>query len=304
MGGSPRSPFRNRIELAAYRAARATVGRGGPGLTEPVGTVLGGFFHALSRNRREIILFNLGFAYPDLTQKELERMALRVGQHFGRALLGTLRLQRMTPERLVRLVSVEGREHLDSVAEGGRGAFFLSAHLGAWEVAALYVGLNLPGGICVVHRPLDNPLLESELEAFRIQFGNRTIGKKAALRAMLVEIKAGRAVGILIDQKTRPRDGGVDVPFFGHPAKTHRILARVVLKTQTPVIPLFAYSDPGGRFTISLGSPVPVEPGDDEVSLTARYTMVTEEAIRRRPEQWLWYHDRWRELRLATKSAG
>jgi len=206
----------------------------------------------------------------------------------------------MTPEELVRLVSVEGREHLDAVAESGRSAFILSAHLGAWEVAALYVGLTLPSGLGIVHRPLDNPLLEAELESFRRQFGNRTLGKNAALRSILSEIKARRSIGILVDQKTRPRDGGLNVPFFGHPARTHTILARLVLKTRTPVIPTFAYADPGGRYTLSFGAPVPVAPDDDVTSLTARYTAVTEAAIRRRPEQWLWYHDRWRELRLGS----
>ncbi len=300
MGISPRSEFRTHLELAAYRVARATVGRCGPGLTEPVGTLLGGLFHRLSRRRREIILFNLGLAYPHLSHTERERLALGVGQHFGRALFGILRLQRKTPEKLLRLVTVEGREHLDAVAHGNRGVFFLTAHLGAWEVAALYVGLKLPGGLGVVHRPLDNPLLERELDGVRRQVGNRMLGKSAALRPMLKEIKAGRSIGILIDQKTRPGDFGVHVPFFGHPARTHTVLARVVMKTQTPVIPIFSSAQPGGRFTLSFGLPVSVEPDDDVISLTARYTAVTEEAIRRRPEQWLWYHDRWRELRLGS----
>ncbi len=300
MGISPRSEFRNRFELAAYRLARATVGRGGPGLIEPVGTLLGGLFHRLSRHRRKIILFNLGLAYPDLTPGERKHMALQVAQHFGRTLFGILRLQRMTPEQLLRLVTVEGREHLDGVAQSDRGAFFLTAHLGAWEVAALYVGLTLPSGLGIVHRPLDNPLLEAELEKFRRQFGNWTLGKSAALRSMLGAIKAGRSIGILVDQKTRPQDLGVNVPFFGHPARTHTVLARVVLKTGTPVIPGFVYAERGGRFTFSFGSPVPVESGDDVTSLTARFTGVTEAAIRRRPEQWLWYHDRWRELRKSV----
>ncbi len=299
VSASQRSNFRNAFELTAYLAARATLGRGGPGLIEPMGSVLGSLFHRLARRRREIILFNLALAYPDLSEEEREHMALEVGRHFGRALMGTLRLQRMMPEKFLRSVTVEGQENLDMVAAGTRGAFFLSAHLGAWEVAALYVGLTLSGGIGVVNRPLDNPLLEAELEGFRKRFGNRTLGKKAALRSMLSDIKAGRSVGILIDQKPGPNDQGVEVPFFGHTAPAHSILARIVLKTQTPVIPAFAYAERGGRFTLSLGSPVPVEPNDDVTSLTARYMAVTEEAIRQRPEQWLWYHDRWQEIRRA-----
>ena len=59
VSASQRSNFRNAFELTAYRVARATLGRGGPGLIEPMGSVLGSLFHRLARRRREIILFNL-----------------------------------------------------------------------------------------------------------------------------------------------------------------------------------------------------------------------------------------------------
>jgi len=118
---------------------------------------------------------------------------------------------------------------------------------------------------------------------------------------MLRQLKSGGGVGILIDQRVR-EDQGIEVPFFGHPAWTHQILARVARKTGAPVVPTFALRDAPGRYTLRYEAPLMAEDLTEaeveDVPLTARYMAVLEAAIRDRPEQWLWYHDRWKQIRI------
>jgi KDO2-lipid IV(A) lauroyltransferase len=182
--------------------------------------------------------------------------------------------------------------------------FFLTAHIGSWEVAALVTGLKVEAGLSVVNRPLDNPYLELELDRLRKIYGNEVFGKRNILREMLRQLKSGGGVGILIDQRVR-EDQGIEVPFFGHPAWTHPILARVARKTGAPVVPTFALREAPGRYSLSYGEPLMVEDRTEaereDGPLTARYMAVLEAAIRARPEQWLWYHDRWKQLRLSTQ---
>jgi len=299
---TPRSAMRNRLELAAYRVARGLAGRGGPWLQERLGTILGGIFHRAAASRRAILAFNVGLAFPELNPQEKADFGLRVARHFGRTLLASFRLQRMTPEILSRHVEISGGDHLDRAIRSGAGFFILSGHLGAWEVAALRAGMEIPGGMAIIQRPLDNPLLDRELEHFRNRFGNSVRSKRGAVRHMLMEIRVGRAVGILIDQRAN-HPGALEVPFFGHPARTHSVLAGIVLRTGAVVLPIWALAEGSGRYRLIIEEPVEAGAGDDEESLTARYTEVTERAIRRRPEQWLWYHDRWREIRL-SRAAG
>ena len=128
-----------------------------------------------------------------------------------------------------RLKSAAGSTWKEAV-ERGRGVFFLTAHIGSWEVAALVTGLKLEAGLAVVNRPLDNPLLECELDRLRKLYGNHVFGKRNMLREMMKQLKKGGGVGILIDQRVHP-DQGVEVPFFGHPAWTHPVLARMAVKT-------------------------------------------------------------------------
>ena len=153
----------------------------------------------------------------------------------------------------------------------------------------------------MVNRPLDNPLLEAELDRRRKLYGTRGLGKHNIVREVLALLKKGGGVGILSDQRIQ-EDKGVNVPFFGHPAWTSGILARMATKTRAPVVPTFALLDKPGHYRLRYDEPVFVDDFSDSdleiVPLTTRYLAILEAAIRENPDQWLWYHDRWKQLRI------
>jgi len=299
---SKRSALRNTLEYWCYLAARRVAALLGRRALARLGTVLGDLYHLLGRSRRRILERNLALALPELDAPARARLAREVARHFGRVGLDAIRQQRLGPEALMAEVEIIGREHLDEALAEGRGVFLLSAHIGSWEVAALIAGLLIETGFAVVNRPLDNPRLERALAGIRERFGNRALGKHRVARDMLRQLRSGGAVGILIDQRSRVREA-VEVPFFGHPAWTHPILARLALHTSAPVVPIWGVWVGPGRYQVIFGEPVRAEALPEaertELALTARLLAITEQIIREHPEQWLWYHDRWRPRRKA-----
>jgi len=245
-------------------------------------------------------------AFPEKSAAERRQLARAVARHFARSALDAIRIQGLEPDQLLAMVDISGWENAERALARGRGVFFLTAHIGSWEVAALVTGLKLEKGLAVVNRPLDNPLLEGELDRLRKLYGNHVFGKRNMVREMLIQLKRGGGVGILIDQKVRP-DQGVEVPFFGHPAWTHPVLARMASKTGAAVVPTVALRERPGRYALRYDKPVMVdelsEAERDDVPLTARYMKILENAITAHPDQWLWYHDRWKQLRLAKDRA-
>src|SRR5436305_466578 len=131
----------------------------------------------------------------------------------------------------------------------------------------------------------------------RERFGNDTLPKRGAARKMLETLRGGGRVGLLIDQRVQKKEG-IEIPFFGQPALTTPILARMSLRTGAAVVPVTVYPEPGGRYRVVVRPPIlPPAGGRDEeetvAALTRRYLETAEEDIRANPHMWLWMHRRW-----------
>lgn len=291
------APVLHAIEYAAFLGVKGPLRALPHGVSRIVGRRLGDLGWWLDRRHRKVTLNNLAMAYPELDSKEHRRLGRECFRHFGAALCDTVSSTRFDAVELCRRLSIEGWEHVQAAESLGRGTFFLSAHLGQWEIAAYPPGLY-GGPLHVVGRPLDNPHLNRELESLRARFGNELIAKRGAARGMLQALRNKGRVGILIDQRVQPGEG-IEVPFFGRPAVTSPLLARLVLRTGAPVVPIFGYAEPGGRYRFVAREPLyaPEDaPADDETirALTTRYLQVTEREIRQNPELWMWMHRRWK----------
>lgn len=294
------APVRHRIEYSAYLLVKGLLRIVPHPTARKLGRGLGALGWHVLGSRRRVALDNLRLALPELGEAERQRIARESLRHLGAAFCDPLSALRFDAVEFCRRLTLEGWEHLQEAEERGQGVFIMSAHLGMWEAAAQPVALYA-GGMDVVGRPLDNPHLDHDLVALRTRFGNRLLSKRGAARGMLKALRGGGKVGILIDQRARPADA-VEVPFFGHPALTSSVLARLALRTGAAVVPIFGYGEPDGRYRVVLRPPVlPPEPknlpaSEEEavIALTQRYMEVVEAEIRRDPAQWMWLHKRWK----------
>jgi KDO2-lipid IV(A) lauroyltransferase len=293
------APLRHRLEYAAYRLAGAPLMALPHAAARAAGRPLGDLAWFLDRRHRRVALENLALAYPELPAARRRRLAHACFRHFGRAVTDTLSARRFDLVELCRRTTIEGWDHVLAArrASPSGGFFVMAAHLGLWEHAGHVIGVY-GGPLHVIGRPLDNPWLDRELTEARRRYGNHLLAKRGSARRAMRAIAEGEPVGILIDQRVQPQEG-IEVPFFGRPARTTPVLARLSLRLAAPVVPIHGFPEPRGRYRVVFEEAIlpPAGRGDDEATvreLTARYTAVMEAAIRQRPEQWLWMHRRWR----------
>jgi KDO2-lipid IV(A) lauroyltransferase len=288
-----RAPLRHRVEQGFYLALKGLLRALPHGAARGVGAALGSLAYRLDGRHREVALRNLGVAFPELDSAARERLTRDCFRHFGVAFTDLVSSSRFDTVDVCSRFSYEGWEHLEEAAAAGKGVFLLTAHLGLWEIAALPVGLY-KGPLHVVARPADNPHLERELRHLRERFGNRVLHKHGAARRMLQTLRGGGRIAILIDQRVQAREG-IQVPFFGRPAWTTPILARMSLRTGAPVVGVYTFAEPGGRYHLVARPPIhPEGEGEEAVAeLTRRYLEQIEREIRARPTAWLWMHRRW-----------
>jgi KDO2-lipid IV(A) lauroyltransferase len=208
-------------------------------------------------------------------------------------------LATVTRENVARYVRIEDRgawEKVMALADE-RGAVILTGHFGNWELFA-YAHALLGRPVTLVHRPMNNPLVDDAIMAARMRAGTRSLAKKAAARDVLRALRDKALVVIPADQNQR-RDYGVFVDFFGKPACTTPGPARLAMLTGAPVIPAFLVrEDESDRHRIVLLPAVEMQRSNsreaDIVANTQRCTAVIEEMIRRHPDHWIWFHKRWK----------
>ena len=261
-----------------------------------LGEWLGLTFYLVDRVHRRIALANLEVAFPKKSALECRAVAKSMFQHFGRLLLELLKYSSLPKERQLALVDWEGEERVRLALAQGKGILFCTGHFGFWEQQALAHALKFEP-MAVMARPLDNPKLHDLLEGIRTSNGNEVVYRRGAVRKVLRLLAEGKAVGILIDQHMTSADA-IYVDFFGRPAATTSTLAALALRTGAPVIPLFAFPLPGGRYRMIYEHPVePPQPDSQDAvrEFTQRCTDVLEMHVRRHPELWLWMHRRWRD---------
>lgn len=239
---------------------------------------------------------NLELAFPELSADERSRILRHAFQNLGRLLGEFSQLNRTTPERLQRFITCEGLENLEAAQRRGQGVILFTGHLGAWELSSFALSaFGFP--ISFLVRRIDNPKIEALTEKTRTRFGNRSIDKRAAARPMLRILREGGTLGLLVDLNTLPHEG-LFVDFFGIPASTTTSLATLALRTKATVLPVFVpWDKERQRFILRIDPPLEIEStGDmerDVRQLTAQFTSVIEDYVRRFPEQWLWIHKRW-----------
>lgn len=295
-----KSRLRARLETALLNAGlrllASTLGRLSWPASQRLGRRLGALAWALSRRDRRRALDHLALAFPEKSSAERLDLGRDCFRHLGTVLGECLHLFHQDCAFVDSVVEVRGFEEIEKVWRDRRPLVLFTGHCGNWEL--LGAAVNCRGvGMVVVARSLDEPEQQEMLAALRARFGTPTIerGSEGAARQLLGTLRKGGALGMLIDQDSGKMDG-VWVPFFGRPAFTPVGAAKIALKQQAAVVPVFIERLDDGRHRVAFQPPLDLP--DDPQAATALMTAKIEEQVRRRPEQWVWMHRRWRRQPL------
>jgi len=295
MARRKKSALQQRMEYLLYRGVAALVRARSEESVQRWGARIGTLSRKVLRGRDRLAMRNLHAAFPERDGGELRRILNECWRHFGRETLAYVRLQDLPIEEIVARCDLENGEVLDRVQREGKGAIFITAHWGGWEIAALVTSALVPG-LHIVSRRLDNEYLERDLARGRSQTGAVMMDRRGAARTMLKVLMQNGLVGILPDQAVQPREG-ILVPFLGRDAWTTPAPAKIALRAGSTIV--FGFCIPvGTRYRLVFEEPIRVdkltEEERDPVALTKRINDVISRWITSRPELWLWMHDRWK----------
>jgi KDO2-lipid IV(A) lauroyltransferase len=244
---------------------------------------------------------NLTAAFPEKSPADVEQILAGVWENVGRVAAEFAHLDRLwdydhsrpDPGRI--LHSDDAYRRMVQMRDDGKPALVFSAHLANWELPAVgtsYYGIDT----AVLFRPPNIGKIADTVIRIRTELMGHLIptGLDAPVR-IAEALERGSHVGMLVDQyHTR----GVDVMFFGRPARTNPLIARLAQHFDCPIYGVRIVRHQGTRFRLELTEPIAAirdAEGNVDVERTMqRINDIIEGWVREHPEQWLWLHRRWR----------
>jgi KDO2-lipid IV(A) lauroyltransferase len=197
-------------------------------------------------------------------------------------------------------VQLEGREVVDGLRAQGRGVTFFSAHCGSFELAPQALA-ELYGPVTALYRPSRQPWLAELMRVSRQRPGLAMApASLAGIRQMLKALRSGGSVALLTDQ-VPPEGLGLWAPFFGRPAYSMTLAAKLALQSGAALVPVRTERLPAGRgYRMQFQAPVPgldVTPPPDLLQAVTLVNQANEALILSLPGQYLWAYARYKQPR-------
>lgn len=247
--------------------------------------------YKLIKKRREVTLDNLRRAFPEKSEAEIEKIA----KESYKIMIKTFMMSLWMPDtcRDDNKVAFHNYELFEEVKAQNKGVIIASLHMGCFEGIQK---LALNNNFYDVIKKQKNPLLDDYMNENRKKTGIKLIYKgSGATRELVKAIKNKDVVCLFSDHKD---DEGCSVSFFGRKTSGSTGVANLGLRYDCPVILTYIILDKNNKTNIYFDKVLELQKTDNmkkDVEINTQLLMGEYEGlIRKYPEQWMWFHRRWK----------
>ncbi len=252
--------------------------------------------HPLARRRKEIVFQNLDYVYGNrLSPGKKQTIAFQCFAQLIEASLILLKCTFLNSREAIRLNTFVNREILDREIADGNGVILVGAHSSnfCYGIGLLrYCGYP----VNVAIRPLKSRPAERIMNLLRSKPGIQSFDQETQTLNLVRSIKKGEILWVALDQNARTT---ILVDFLGHPATTFEGPVKLAYKFGLSIVPAFTHRTGPGSYEMHIKEPIRVQKKKDPTQKEIRATLqeavgAIEKQIMTYPEEWFWFHRRWR----------
>ena len=248
---------------------------------------IGPFFRS-----KKIVHSNIKKAYPNIETENLNKITNLMWNNYGRVFAEYVFIKDFRFGNLSSNIEIKGQNVLDQIKRSNQKVIFVSGHLGNFELMAMCLDKNNIN-LSTIYRPLNNVFLNKIMEGIRKKYICKNQIKKGigGMKALISLKKKNFSTALMIDQRVSE---GILSNFFNKKALTTTIPAQLIKKFNIPVIPIYIERIREINFEITIDKPIYFSKNDSNQIITDRLNKVLESMILKKPEQWIWTHNRWK----------
>ena len=241
---------------------------------------------------KKIIHSNIKRALPDINNDNLIKITKQMWNNYGRVFAEYIFIKDFREGKLGSSILIEGQEIIDDIVKNKKQVIFISGHIANFELMAMHLeksGINLSA----IYRPLNNIFLNSKMEEIRKNYICKNQIKKGlgGIKNLIGLIKKNFSTALMIDQRVSE---GIFSDLFNEKALTTTIPAQLVKKFNMPIVPVHIERIEEIKFKITISNEINFDKSTSVQEITDKLNILLEKMILKRPEQWIWSHNRWK----------
>ena len=252
--------------------------------------------HRFIKYRKEVIENNLLYIFPELTTKELKTIVSKTYQNLTDNLLESLKTFTMRKTTLVKRYRVVNPDLILPYYERGQSVIGVTGHYSNWEWGSLAPSLQSPYNFAVFYKPLHNKYIDKILKNSRSKCGTDLISIYKTSKAFEDRKNETTMYLMAADQSPSKRlmKNAIWLTFLGKETAFLHGIEKHARKNNLPVVYTDIQRVKRGYYEVTL-SILTENPNElKEGEITRRYAQKLESIIRKKPENWLWSHKRWK----------
>ncbi|MSO13659.1 lysophospholipid acyltransferase family protein [Rickettsiales endosymbiont of Trichoplax sp. H2] len=230
---------------------------------------------------------NIKMCLPNTTLNCRERIIKNTWKHFG-SIIGELpHWNLMNKIEFFSRVTITNKKYFPRSK-----AIIVSGHIGNWELIGR-IAKEYNTKLNLVYRPSNNPYINKLINKIRSENNINLIPKGTfGVKMILKAINNNEIVGIMIDQKI---SDGINVKFFNKNAMTTALPANIALKYNIPIIAAYIVKVGEVKYKATFCKPLDINTSDTKHTIMRKINQILEKWIKQHPEQWFWFHNRWKK---------
>jgi len=251
--------------------------------------------------RKKTAISNLMLAFPEKDKSQIKKIVLGAYRNALLVILEFFYIPKLRTKGTDLIFSISNAEIFDECLSRGKGIIIISGHFGNWELMAHGVAGFTGHLFNIIVKKQANEKLDRGINRIRETGGNKMVEMQNSVRETLTLLRENKIVAIVGDQSA-PKDSSVKVKFFVKDVPTFEGTARFAIKTGAAVLFCLAIRNEDYSYLVDVKeidtSKYKDYTEENIRALTQEHAAMLEEAIRKHPDHWLWFHRRFKHVAM------
>ena len=251
------------------------------------------------RYRKKVVFKNLRNSFPEKSEDEIKKIAIRFYHHLGDIFMENIALIRMKPEKVKKMIDFESCIQIATdIFNQDKHIIIVTAHYSNWEYY-LVLPLLSPHTTLGIYKPLNNKNYDKEFFNMRTKFGALPVSMNDSFRTILQydKNKIYTTIGLIADQRPPRTSSNYWTKFLNQDAAIFLGPEKIAKKLNAPIVFTYLEKVKRGEYKMIFDQIVENPSQYDEFEITEMYIRWVEKNIKEKPEYYLWSHNRWKNKR-------